>query len=188
MAGRLLRGGLVVVVASAVGLALSAGAWAGLATDVQRGERLANEIGSGTRSCSELSSDDFELVGEYAMSLYLGNTARHEAMNQHMAVMMGTAGEERMHQALGYRYTGCPGGPAAGWIGPMGGMMSGAFHGEQGNYGTGMMGGYRGGMMGFGGTGDGDVSVLGVVLIALAAAAVGGALVLAGRRISRSNS
>jgi hypothetical protein len=65
----------VTLVASALGLALSTAAWAGLATDVHRGERLAKEIGSGARSCSELSPDDFEQVGEYAMSLYLGSTA-----------------------------------------------------------------------------------------------------------------
>jgi hypothetical protein len=139
---------------------------------------------------SAVSSHDFELIGEYAMSSYLGSTARHEAMNRHMATMMGTAGEERMHTALGYRYTDCPGGPAAGWVGPMGGMMSGGVHGEPGPYGRGMMRGYRGasgGMMGFEGAGDSDVSVLDVVLIGLAAAAVGGALVFAGQRIGRSS-
>jgi hypothetical protein len=42
-------------------------------------------------------------------------------------------------------------------------------------------------MMGFEGAGDSDVSVLDVVLIGLAAAAVGGALVFAGQRIGRSS-
>lgn len=110
-------------------------------------------------------------------------------MNRHMAAMMGSAGEERMHQALGYRYSGCPGGPAAGWVGPMGGMMYGGTGGEPGNYGGGMMGGFpghRGGMMGFASSGDSDIGVLGVVLIAFAAAAVGGALVFAARRLGRS--
>jgi hypothetical protein len=42
-------------------------------------------------------------------------------------------------------------------------------------------------MMGFGDSGDGDISVLGVVLIALAAAAVGGAIVFAGMRPGRTD-
>ncbi|MGE5407913.1 MAG: SHOCT domain-containing protein, partial [Syntrophothermus sp.] len=50
-------------------------------------------------------------------------------------------GEQRMHMALGYRYSGCPGGPAPGWLGPMAGMMGG---------GVGGSGGYRPGMMGEG--------------------------------------
>jgi hypothetical protein len=158
-----------------------------LTSDVQQGRRLAEEIRSGEKKCSELAADDFELIGEYAMSRYLGSTATHEAMNRHMTVMMGSVGEGRMHQALGYRYSGCPGGPAAGWVGPMGGMMSGRYEGS-GGFGGGMMGGgYRGGMMGFGDSGDGDLSVLGVVLIALAAAAVGGALVFAGMRLGRTD-
>jgi hypothetical protein len=109
-------------------------------------------------------------------------------MNRHMALLMGTPAEERMHEALGYRYTGCAGGPAAGWINSMGAMMSGAFRGQPGSYGTGMMGGYRGAPGVSEAQGDADISVLVLVLIALAAAAVGGALVLAGRRGSRSMS
>jgi hypothetical protein len=176
------------VVLAAAALIVPATALAGLSSDVQQGQRLAESIRSGQKQCSDLSAEDFELIGEYAMSRYFGNTATHEAMNSRMAAMMGSSGEERMHQALGYRYSGCPGGPAAGWIGAMGGMMSGAYRGESPNYG-GMMGGeYRAGygMMGFRGSGDSDVSVLGVVLIALGAAAVGGALVFAGMRLSRS--
>jgi hypothetical protein len=182
---RFLGAGLVVAV---VAVTLSATALGNLASDVQQGQRLAESLRSGERKCSDLSADDFELVGEYAMGRYLGSTSAHEAMNSHMTAMMGSSGEERMHQALGYRYSGCPGGPAAGWVGPMGGMMYGNYGGESGNY-RGMMGGeLRGGsgMMGFGHSGDSDISVLGVVLIALAAATVGGALVFGGQRMGRS--
>jgi hypothetical protein len=157
-----------------------------LAHEEQQGQRLAESLSSGERQCSDLSADDFELIGEYAMGRYLGDEATHEAMNRQMTVRMGSAGEERMHRALGYRYSGCPGGPGAGWVGPMGGMMSGNYEGGSGGFGGGMMGGgHRGGMMGFGDSGDSDISVLGVVLIALAAAAVGGAVVFAVMRPSR---
>lgn len=156
-------------------------ALAGLSTDVGKGERLAAAIRSGETQCSELAADDFELIGEYAMSRYLRNPAVHEAMNRRMAAMMGSAAEERMHEALGHRYSGCPGGPTAGWLAPMGAMMSGRYSAESVSA-AGMMGRYRGGMMGFGDSGDSDIGVLGAVLIALGAAALGGGLVYFGRR------
>lgn len=155
-----------------------------LTIDVQRGQQLAEQIRSGEKKCTDLAGNDFELIGEYAMARYLGSTASHEAMNSHMTLMMGSAGEERMHLALGYRYSGCRGGPAAGWVGAMGGMMSGNYEGSGGYGGRMMGGGYRGGMMRFGDSGD-DVSVLGAVLIALASAALGGAVVFAGVRLGR---
>lgn len=184
MGSRLLTSSLLTV---ALALILPVTALGDLSSDVQQGQRLAESIRSGEKKCSDLAADDFELIGEYAMSRYLGSNATHEAMNRHMTAMMGSGGEERMHQALGYRYSGCPGGPGAGWVGPMGGMMSGNYE-ASGNYGSGMMGGgYGRGMMGFEDSGDGDISILGVVLIALAAAAAGGALVFAGMRLGRTD-
>lgn len=171
-------------------IVLPAAALGSLSSDVQQGQRLAESVRSGEKKCANLSAEEFELIGEYAMGRYLGSTSRHEAVNHRMAAMMGNSAVERMHQALGYRYTECPGGPDAGWVGPMGAMMYRGPGGESGNYGSGMMGGYpgyRGGMMGFGDTGDSDIGVLGVVLIAFAAAAAGGALVFAAQRMSRSH-
>lgn len=152
-----------------------------LAQEEQRGEAIAESVRSGARQCSDLSSDDFELIGEYTMGRYLGDDGAHAAMNERMALMMGEVGERRMHTALGYRYTSCAGGPASDWVGPIAGMMGGP--GSGGN-GPGMMrggeyrgGGYSGSMMGSGHHG-GDVSMFGVVLIALAAAALGAGLVM----------
>jgi hypothetical protein len=103
-------------------------------------------------------------------------------MNRRMTAMTGAAGERRMHIALGHRYSGCPGGPATGWVGPMGSMMSGR---AGGSFGPGIMrrgeyenrGSRQGTMMGIGGHNDSDISAMAVVLIALAAAALGGGLV-----------
>jgi hypothetical protein len=176
---------LTALIALAVALAIPTVALASLPSDVGKGERLAETIRSGETQCSGLAADDFELIGEYAMSRYLRDPALHEAMNRRMTLMMGSAGEEHMHEALGHRYSGCPGGPAAGWIGAMGGMMTWR-HAAESVSTTGMMGGYRGGMMGFGSSGDGDVSVLGAILIAFGAAALGGGLVLLSQRLSRS--
>jgi hypothetical protein len=138
-------------------------------------------VRSGEKQCSDLSADEFELIGEYAMGSFLGDKGAHAAMNRRMTLMMGEAGDRRMHVALGYRYSGCPGGPASGWVGPMAGMMGGA---GTGGSGSGMMGGdyedrgsYSGTMMSSGGHGDSGISTLGVVLIALAAAAVGAGVV-----------
>jgi hypothetical protein len=156
-----------------------------------RGGLLAESVRSGELRCHELSADDFELIGEYTMGRYLGSEGAHARMNRRMTVMMGEAGERRMHIALGHRYSGCSGGPATAWVGPMAGMMSG--HGFRGS-GPRIMHSaeyeeqtrHPGAMMGAFGNGDGDISALGVALIALAAAALGagiGALSMHRRRL-----
>jgi hypothetical protein len=146
----------------------------------QQGQVLDESVRSGERQCSDLSAEDFELIGEYAMGRYLADPAAHEAMNRRMTRMMGAVGERRMHVALGYRYTGCRGGPAWGWMGPMAGMMHGHYGGGESG-GSGMMGGngagdgseYRGSMMGSRHHGGGGIGNFSVVLVALAAAAIG---------------
>ena len=163
-------------------------AQADLASEVNQGHRLADAIRSNERQCSELSADDFELIGEYAMDRFLGNRATHEAMNQHMVRMMGDAGERRMHITLGYRYTGCTGAPPSSWLGPMAGMMGGYRGGYPGGTGPGMMGrpggagGYNGPMMGgprgpLGSSGENDLSGLAIAALAFGAAVLGGLLV-----------
>lgn len=146
------------------------GSAASLATEVEQGQELAAALGSGEKECSELSADDFELIGEFAMGRYLGSESIHAAMNRRMTRVMGGAGERRMHIALGYRYSGCSGGPAAGWVGPMAGMMGGSL-----GYRPGMMGeGGFGRMMSFGHHGDDDdIGLATVVLIGLGSAALG---------------
>jgi hypothetical protein len=152
---------------------------------VRQGQRLSDFLRSGQQRCSDRSADDFELIGEYAMGRYLANLEAHAAMNRRMALMMGRAGEQRMRAALGHRYSGCSGGPASGWVGAMSSMMSGRSGGPGSGVGPGMMGGneyedrsrYRSTMMGSGLYGDSDIGVQGVVLIAIAAAALGGGLV-----------
>ncbi|MGD9734115.1 MAG: SHOCT domain-containing protein [Solirubrobacterales bacterium] len=121
---------------------------ADLGHDEQRGVDIAEFVRSGQR-CSQLSAADFELIGEYAMGRYLEDTAAHKAMNEHMVAVMGEEGERRMHIALGHRYSGCGGGPAWSWMGPMAGMMYGTGYGASG-YGPGMMGGRGSEAGGFG--------------------------------------
>jgi hypothetical protein len=190
----------IAVLALATGLALGvagapiATAAPTLAQEEQQGEGIAESLRSGERQCSDLSADDFELIGEYAMGSYLGDEGAHAAMNRRMTLMMGEAGERRMHVALGYRYSGCPGGPASGWVGAMGGMMGGRGPGGYGpgmmggsgaEYGSGMTGGYRSGP----GAGDNDfdgpsaAAMIGMMAVLIGAVAVV-LLLLARRRTS----
>ena len=95
--------------ALAAALLLPAATLADLGSEVAQGQQIANSVRSGQRDCSQLSADQLELLGEYAMDSYLRNRQAHEAINQHMVQVMGEAGERRMHQALGARFAGCPG-------------------------------------------------------------------------------
>ncbi len=174
----------IAVLALATGLgfciagSVTATAASALAQEEQKGKGIAESVRTGEKQCADLSGDEFELIGEYAMGSYLNSEATHSAMNRRMTLMVGEAGERRMHLALGHRFSGCPGGPASGWVGTAAGMMGG--RGSGGSW-PGMMGsdeyeersGYSGTMMGAGRHGDSGISTLGVVLVALAAAAIG---------------
>ncbi|MGA8925150.1 MAG: hypothetical protein WB462_02885 [Solirubrobacterales bacterium] len=162
----------------AAALLLPVAALADLGSEVAQGQQIANAVRSGQRDCSQLSGDQLELIGEYAMDGYLHNRQAHEAMNQHMVQVVGEAGERRMHQALGARFAGCPGASSTGWTGPMAAMMGAYGHGYSG-MGPGMMNG-RDGNFGPGGFGshmhdhDGGISGWAVAGIALGAALIGG--------------
>ena len=176
-----------------VAVAPAMGAAPNLSQEEARGEAIAESLRAGRTPCGEISAAEFELVGESAMGRYLGSETAHAAMNSRMARMMGQAGERRMHVALGYRYSGCPGCPASGWVGPMAGMMRHLGSGR----GTDMMNvaetegrvGYPGTMMGTGSHGSGDLSTIGIVLVALASAALGAsaATLLSSRSRSKSH-
>lgn len=111
-------------------------------SDEARGEAILRSVQQGDRSCDQLSDSDFELMGEAWMGQTLGSTEAHDAMNRLMASMMGSAGEEQMHQYMGRRASGCGGGTVPpGFAGMMGRMgLMGAYQGAGGT-GTGMMGG-----------------------------------------------
>jgi len=103
-------------------------------------------------TCADLSEDDFGTLGEFFMGERMG--AAHAAVNERMAQMMGKAGEEQMHVAMGKRLSGCDQAapfPSQGTgFMPMMQMMMGA--GITGaRFGGGMMGASSsGGMMGSG--------------------------------------
>lgn len=164
-----------------------------LAADSGDGAATLDAVESGQLDCADLDTGDFELVGEYVMGRMVGSAKGHRSMDQLMATMMGGRNAERMHEAMGERFTGCgagrlPGGYAgmmgafgmmgAGGVGP-GGMMGGGFgsSGGDGAYARPGFGpGGPGGMMGFSrGVDDDDDDVatwMGVAMLVLLAVAV----------------
>ena len=57
-------------------LVVPAAAAADLASEVQQGQQLAASVKSGQTKCSDLSTAQFELIGEYAMNTYLPSRPR----------------------------------------------------------------------------------------------------------------
>ena len=106
-------------------LAIPAAARASLADEQRQGQDLIAQLQAGTKTCGDLSAEDLDHIGEYAMYRALGSTSLHQAMNDRMTAMMGEQAESRMHQLLGHRYSGChtSAGAAYGGMGP--GMMGG---------------------------------------------------------------
>jgi hypothetical protein len=109
-----------------------------------QGQAILRSVQDGDRSCSQLTDSDFELAGEAWMEQTLGSAQAHDAMNDLMNSMMGSSGEERMHEYMGRRATGCGGGTVPSGFGRMMNMM-GLVGGAGGS--AGMMGGI-GSMMG----------------------------------------
>jgi hypothetical protein len=85
------------VLLTAIFLAIPAVAHASLADEQRQGQQLIGQLQAGTKTCRDLSADDFDHIGEYAMYRALGSTSLHQAMNDRMTQMMGEQGESRMH-------------------------------------------------------------------------------------------
>jgi hypothetical protein len=165
------------LVLAVVAVLVPATAPANLTGEVQQGQRLLELLHSGQKRCSDLSADDFELIGEYAMGRYLGSAASHEAMNRHLTWMLGRQAEQRIHMALGYRYSSCSGGPR--WLGQMGSMMSGRYGSRSSDFGPGVPARFSHWRS------DSDVPVWGIALIIFAAAIVSGGIVALTMRLRR---
>lgn len=135
------RGRLILVLAVFALFLFGAGtASASTAQEERQGADALRELEAGAVSCAELSDEQFEHIGDYAMGRMAGSTARHEAMDETMTRMMGATAERQMHEVLGRRFSGCGGGTL-----PAGfGRMMGTF-GAMGMMGGGTMmgGGYR---------------------------------------------
>jgi hypothetical protein len=103
-------------------------AYASLSDEVNAGKAVAVSVDAGTASCKNLSTTDFEHLGEYLMDRMVGSRSAHQAMNTRMDAMIGAENTDRMHEALGRRYAGCaPTGSGVGY-----GMMGGGYGGTRG--------------------------------------------------------
>lgn len=90
------------------------------------GKLLFDALQAKQKTCSDLSDDEFELIGEYVMGQRMPGS--HEQMNAMIKQMMGDEGEVQMHILLAKNATGCSTGststlPAGGMMNNGGGMM-----------------------------------------------------------------
>lgn len=120
-------------------------AFGSVADEQRQGAELSAQLHSGAKTCGQLSDEDFDHIGEFVMGRFLGSTQAHEAMNERMRLMMGEQAEQRMHELMGRRYSGCSQGQSS-RTGMMGsGMMGG--NGGPGGFGPMMRSGDWGWMM-----------------------------------------
>lgn len=98
---------IVSLVATGALVVAATPARASVADEQQAGRALAQQVRSGQRSCDSLSADDRDHIGEFVMGRMIGSTATHEAMNARMTAVMGAGAESQMHQVLGARWVGC---------------------------------------------------------------------------------
>lgn len=77
------------------------------AREEAEGKEIWEKLQAKQITCSDLTDENFEALGEYFMGLSIGDTQRHAAMNQMMTNMIGEKGEEQMHIILGKRSSGC---------------------------------------------------------------------------------
>lgn len=172
------------------------GALAQTGTEATSGSQLLKSVQQGEKRCGDLSSTDFELIGESWMGQMFGSAQAHESMDRMMSSMMGSSGEEQMHEYMGRRASGCGGGslPAGfaqmmngaggmmGMMAMMGGYQGSGPSGMMGGEGSGVMGGGSGSMMGGGDDDDDHVSGWGVVAVILLMAVFLGAFFFIFRR------
>ncbi|HBI17092.1 MAG: hypothetical protein UR60_C0021G0012 [Candidatus Moranbacteria bacterium GW2011_GWF2_34_56] len=71
----------------------------------KEGKELWDKFQAKEIACSNLSEEQFGVIGEYFMGQMAGDS--HTAMNVMMIQRLGEEGEEQMHIAMGKRMSGC---------------------------------------------------------------------------------
>ena len=139
-----------------------------------QGKIIYDNLQANKASCSNISDNDFELLGDYYMGQMMGSS--HAAMDALMTQRIGETNNRLTHIALGKRLSGCDTSApfpsqGVGFLPMMGMMGNGLSYNDNGNYTqpsnfNSMMGNYFGNsMMGFGyGYGAGW---LGIILMML---------------------
>lgn len=123
------------------------------AREEQEGKELWNKLQSKEVACTDLSDEQYGILGEYFMGQMSGSS--HAAMNAMMIQAHGEDGEEQIHIVMGKRLSGCDTSAAfptfsGGWM-PMMNMMWGGWSSPLGgsnsinnmmNFGFGPFGGF----------------------------------------------
>lgn len=96
----------------------------------QEGQELWKKFQSEAFACTDLSDEQFGVLGEYFMGQMMGDS--HAAMNAMMIQAHGEDGEKQIHIVMGKRLSGCDtsasiSGISGGWM-PMMNMMTGGMN------------------------------------------------------------
>jgi hypothetical protein len=145
----LTRNAICASAAAAVILALAAAppAVASATSEQQQGAQVLSEVRSGTLSGTNLTSAQYQQLGQYLMGRALGSSERYEAMDSLMDQRMGRVVSDQMYQYMGERYLGKSVSPDSsygsyyGWMAKMIGGNRGPYAGMMAGY---MMGAYNG--------------------------------------------
>ncbi len=119
------------------------------AQDEAAGKAIFDKLQAKRVQCSQLTDDDFDVLGDYFMGQMMGSA--HAAMNVRLEQQLGSDGEKQMHVVMGKRLSGCdptlayPASGASFMLAMMGGganMMNWGY----GGYGMPYAGGWMGGL------------------------------------------
>jgi hypothetical protein len=130
----------------ALALAATAPAIGSATSEQQQGAQVLSEIQGGKLQGTNLTSTQYQHVGQHLMGRALASTERYEAMDSLMDRMMGQSVSDQMYQYMGERYLGksvAPNSSYAPYYSWMANMMSrygGTYAGMMGGY---MMGAYN---------------------------------------------
>lgn len=73
--------------------------------DEATGKAVWDKLQNNQVTCSQLSEDDFDKLGDFFMGNMMGSS--HDSMDQLMIDRLGQQGEQQMHIAMGKRLSGC---------------------------------------------------------------------------------
>jgi hypothetical protein len=191
----------------ALAIAGNAPVVASAASEQQQGGQVLSEVQARKLQATNLTTTQYQHVGQYLMGRALGSAQRYEAMDSLMDRMMGQSVSDRTYQYMGERYLGKNVEPNSSygqyysWManmmsryggmyaGMMGGYMMGAYNSLSGRGAA--TGGYRmaPGMMGYGhasseNAADSGMSTGAIIAIVLGAIAVVGLLAALLRGVS----
>ena len=136
---------LALPLALALGLTFAAPALAdSVAAEQAQGAQVLGQVQHGTLKPTSLTTDQYQVLGEYLMGRALGSTALHQRMNTLLDEMMGPSAADLMHIYLGKRYLGVNTAPGSRYR-PLYGLMGAMMTGYRGSALAGMMSAYLSG-------------------------------------------